>query len=236
MARGSRSWPRIVRGARSLPRLRACASARTRAHSAASWPRQPRKPKYPRSSPGARSAAIKAASITSVPEPHIGSRNSAPLAARGAEFLDPMCGSGTLVIEAALIAAERAPGLLRGYFGFLGWRGHDAALWARVRAEAQARSRGNDRAPRTIRGQDLDPLAIERARANADRAGVQALVQLEVQALSEAVPLAPPNADHPGLLCTNPPYGMRLEDRETARAVHRELGAVLRERFQGWNA
>src|SRR5207302_8852081 len=80
------------------------------------------------------------------------------------------------------------------------------------------------------------PLAIERARANADRAGVQALVQLEVQALSEAVPLAPPNADHPGLLCTNPPYGMRLEDRETARAVHRELGAVLRERFQGWNA
>ncbi|TLY62288.1 MAG: hypothetical protein E6K52_06015, partial [Gammaproteobacteria bacterium] len=90
-----------------------------------------------------------------------------PLAARGAEFLDPMCGSGTLVIEAALIAAERAPGLLRDYFGFLGWRGHDPTLWARVRAEAQARSRNSDGAPRTIRGQDLDPVAIERARGNA---------------------------------------------------------------------
>ena len=159
-----------------------------------------------------------------------------PLAARGAEFLDPMCGSGTLVIEAALIAAERAPGLLRDYFGFLGWRGHDPTLWARVRAEAQARSRNSDGAPRTIRGQDLDPVAIERARGNAGRAGVQTLVQLEVKPLSEAVPLEPLSADRPALLCTNPPYGVRLEDRETARALHRELGAVLRERFQGWNA
>jgi len=159
-----------------------------------------------------------------------------PLAARGAEFLDPMCGSGTLVIEAALIAAERAPGLLRDYFGFLGWRGHDPTLWARVRAEAQARSRNSDGAPRTIRGQDLDPVAIERARGNAGRAGVQTLVQLEVKPLSEAVPLEPLSADRPGLLCTNPPYGVRLEDRDTARALHRQLGAVLRERFQGWNA
>ena len=63
------------------------------------------------------------------------------LAAEGAGFLDPMCGSGTLVIEAALIAAHRAPGLGREYFGFLGWRGHDPQLWARVRAAAQAQVR-----------------------------------------------------------------------------------------------
>ena len=66
-------------------------------------------------------------------------------AARGAEFLDPMCGSGTLVIEAAMIAADRAPGLQRDYFGFLGWKGHDAPLWQRLceaaRARAQPRSR-----------------------------------------------------------------------------------------------
>ena len=59
-------------------------------------------------------------------------------AQRGAEFLDPMCGSGTLVIEAAMIAARRAPGLRREYFGFLGWKGHDAALWQRLKNEARA--------------------------------------------------------------------------------------------------
>ncbi len=55
------------------------------------------------------------------------------LAARGAEFLDPMCGSGTIAIEAAMIAADRAPGLSRQYFGFLGWRGHDSRLWDQIR-------------------------------------------------------------------------------------------------------
>src|SRR5580658_644027 len=57
-------------------------------------------------------------------------------AARGAEFLDPLCGAGTLVIEAAMIAARRAPGYARDYFGFLGWRQHDAALWQRVKSDA----------------------------------------------------------------------------------------------------
>ena len=60
------------------------------------------------------------------------------LVLRGAELLDPLCGSGTFCIEAALIAADRAPGLLREYFGFLGWRGHDAPLWERLRAERWA--------------------------------------------------------------------------------------------------
>src|SRR4029077_10604193 len=62
------------------------------------------------------------------------------LVSRGAELLDPLCGSGTFCIEAALIAADRAPGLKRDYFGFLGWRGHDAPLWERLRAEAQGRA------------------------------------------------------------------------------------------------
>ncbi len=157
------------------------------------------------------------------------------LAARGAEFLDPLCGSGTLVIEAAMLAADIAPGLDRDYFGFLGWRGHDAALWERVRAAARARIRGEygrDDGRILLRGADRDARAIDRARRNAERAGVGALVRFEVSSLSEARPVAGP----PGLLCTNPPYGVRLADRESARAVLRELGVVLRERFAGWDA
>lgn len=186
------------------------------------------------------------------------------MAAQGAQFLDPMCGSGTFVIEAALIAADRAPGLDREYFGFLGWEGHDPALWRQVLEEARLRAReGLESAVArglggALRGQDRDPSAVRHARANAERAGVQELVQFDVRALKDAAPgeraVSPAgeaearaaaagdaatrtdSAVPPGLVCTNPPYGVRLEDRETARAVHRELGMVLRERFQGWNA
>ncbi|MDE2263644.1 MAG: bifunctional 23S rRNA (guanine(2069)-N(7))-methyltransferase RlmK/23S rRNA (guanine(2445)-N(2))-methyltransferase RlmL [Gammaproteobacteria bacterium] len=167
------------------------------------------------------------------------------LAAAGAEFLDPMCGSGTLVIEAALIAARCAPSLRREYFGFVGWRGHDAELWRRVRSEAKARCLADTPPTTVIRGHDRDPAAVRDARANAQRAGIGAWVQLEVRPLASAAPARPggpeeeDSASRPssrGLLCTNPPYGVRLEDLDAARAVHRELGEVLRERFQGWHA
>jgi 23S rRNA (guanine2445-N2)-methyltransferase / 23S rRNA (guanine2069-N7)-methyltransferase len=151
-----------------------------------------------------------------------------------AQFLDPLCGSGTLCIEAALIAADRAPGLTRDYFGFLGWRRHDAALWARLRAEAEARARAGDATAVRVYGRDRDLRAIARARGNAARAGIAQLTHFESGALSGAMPPAGPTG--PGLVCTNPPYGERLTDREGARAVHQELGRVLRERFQGWSA
>ena len=151
-----------------------------------------------------------------------------------AQFLDPLCGSGTLCIEAALIAADRAPGLTRDYFGFGGWRGHDAALWARLRAEAEARARAGDVTGARVYGRDRDPRAIEHARGNAGRAGIAHLAHFETAALSGAAP--PAGAAGPGLVCTNPPYGERLADSEGARERHRELGRVLRERFQGWSA
>ena len=154
-------------------------------------------------------------------------------AATPAQFLDPLCGSGTLCIEAALIAADRAPGLTREYFGFLKWRGHDAALWNRLRAEAEARAHTGAASAVRLYGQDQDEHAIEHARANAKRAGVAQLLRLEIGALAAATP---PAARGAGLMCTNPPYGKRLTDRDAARSVHRELGAVLRERFQGWSA
>jgi 23S rRNA (guanine2445-N2)-methyltransferase / 23S rRNA (guanine2069-N7)-methyltransferase len=161
------------------------------------------------------------------------------LAAQPAEFLDPLCGSGTLCVEAALIAAGRAPGLTREYFGFLGWRGHDAALWARLRAEAasQAASGTASAAARiVVRGRDHATEAVRRTRENAQRAGVGELVHAETGSLADAAPLPSGAGRRPGLLCTNPPYGVRLEDRDRARSLHRELGALLRARFQGWQA
>ncbi len=158
------------------------------------------------------------------------------LAKQGAEFLDPLCGSGTFCIEAAMIAADRAPGLTRSYFGFLGWRGHDAALWERLRAEAEVRAQAGAGCGVSLRGQDRDALVVRGARENAARAGVAHLTEFGVAALRDAAPQSGRDPRLPGLVCTNPPYGVRLEDREAARVVHRELGAVLRERFQGWQA
>jgi 23S rRNA (guanine2445-N2)-methyltransferase / 23S rRNA (guanine2069-N7)-methyltransferase len=158
------------------------------------------------------------------------------LAKQNAEFLDPLCGSGTFCIEAALIAADRAPGLTRDYFGFLGWRGHDAPLWARLLREASDRAQAGAATTVTVRGQDRDAAAVRSARENAARAGVKPWVSFYGAPLAEAAPLLERAAGRPGLLCTNPPYGMRMEDHACAREVHRELGAVLREHFQGWSA
>ncbi len=151
-------------------------------------------------------------------------------AARGAEFLDPLCGSGTLVIEAAMIAAERAPALKRDYFGFLGWRGHDAPLWQRLLAEANQRARSS--VVSLIRGSDVDTRALAISAANAERAGVAALLHFEHQAVRSVQPATA----GPGFICTNPPYGERLGDAAQAAAVHAELGRALRERFAGWDA
>jgi 23S rRNA (guanine2445-N2)-methyltransferase / 23S rRNA (guanine2069-N7)-methyltransferase len=150
-------------------------------------------------------------------------------AARGAEFLDPLCGSGTLVIEAALIAAERAPALHRDYFGFLGWRGHDAALWQRLLDQARSLARGA--VASLIRGSDIDARALAIGAGNAERAGVAALVRFDKLSLGQVQPRS-----GSGLICTNPPYGERLGDGAQAREVHAELGRVLRERFAGWEA
>jgi 23S rRNA (guanine2445-N2)-methyltransferase / 23S rRNA (guanine2069-N7)-methyltransferase len=150
--------------------------------------------------------------------------------ARGAEFLDPLCGAGTLVIEAAMIAADRAPGLMRDYFGFLGWRRHDAPLWQRLLAEAGQRALAQ--IDSTVRGTDADQRAIAASSANAQRAGLSALVRFEHQRVEAVRPLTA----QPGLICTNPPYGERLGDPKQAVRVHAALGGALREHFAGWDA
>jgi 23S rRNA (guanine2445-N2)-methyltransferase / 23S rRNA (guanine2069-N7)-methyltransferase len=151
--------------------------------------------------------------------------------AQGGMLLDPMCGSGTFLTEGALIAADAAPALERGYFGFLGWRGHDVELWERLRAEAKARRAA--RIPRRcIFGSDIDADAVRMAIANGEHAGVSEWLHVEKRALGE---LSRPKADN-GLVVANPPYGERIGAESGLPALYSELGAVLRERFQGWQA
>jgi 23S rRNA (guanine2445-N2)-methyltransferase / 23S rRNA (guanine2069-N7)-methyltransferase len=151
------------------------------------------------------------------------------LAAAGAAFLDPLCGAGTFAIEAALIAAGRAPGLHRDYFGFLGWRGHDAELWQRLLAEARAAAVAAPAVTGAICGSDVDERVLAMAGANASRAGVDHLVEWRRTAVEDVRPSAPT-----GLVATNPPYGVRLGDASAARAVHHALGSTLRMHFVGW--
>jgi 23S rRNA (guanine2445-N2)-methyltransferase / 23S rRNA (guanine2069-N7)-methyltransferase len=152
-------------------------------------------------------------------------------AEQGGVLLDPMCGSGTFLTEGALIAADAAPALDRDYFGFLGWRGHDAELWERLRTEARAR-RAARPARRCILGSDNDSEAVRMAIGNASQAGVADWLHIEKRSLSD---VARPK-DKAGLVVANPPYGERIGAESGLPALYSELGAVLRERFQGWQA
>ncbi len=154
--------------------------------------------------------------------------------AAGGVLVDPMCGSGTLLIEAAWMAADVAPGLDREYFGFLGWLGHDAALWDRLLEEAGRRADEGKRALRSVFfGNDVDPHMVQVARHNAQRAGVAGFIQLERRDMTH---LEAPQATQGGLVVTNPPYGERLGDRAGMPALYRALGDTLRQRFAGWKA
>ncbi|BBL72277.1 bifunctional 23S rRNA (guanine(2069)-N(7))-methyltransferase RlmK/23S rRNA (guanine(2445)-N(2))-methyltransferase RlmL [Methylogaea oryzae] len=151
------------------------------------------------------------------------------VAADGGAFVDPMCGSGTLVIEAALMAADIAPGLLRDYFGLLGWRRHDVALWARLRTEAEERRRaGLERMP-GIYGYDQERRAVAAASANVQRAGVAKYVHIERRAMADSRR----QGDY-GLVALNPPYGERLGAEDDLAALYEQLGAVMRGQFEGW--
>ena len=137
----------------------------------------------------------------------------AALAAQGGSVVDPLCGSATLPIEAALIAADVAPGLTREFWGFLAWKGHDAAVWQELIEEAGGRrSAALSRLTRAAAlplafGYDNDKRAVTLARANITRAGLDGIVHVERRELSE---LAPPPRATSGLVVTNPPYGERL--------------------------
>ena len=133
-------------------------------------------------------------------------------------FCDPMCGSGTIAIEAALAAHNRAPGLQRS-FSAQKWRRADRSVWIQVAEEARALEYPG---PYEIYASDIDPEAVELSRANAARAGVAEDIRFSVSDACNFIP--PANA---GVLVTNPPYGERLLDRDTARQLYQDLGPAL---------
>jgi 23S rRNA (guanine2445-N2)-methyltransferase / 23S rRNA (guanine2069-N7)-methyltransferase len=154
------------------------------------------------------------------------------IAAAGGSFVDPMCGSGALAIEAALIAADIAPGLLRDTFGFERWKQHDADAWATVRAAAEEKRQVGLLTPGRIRGFDRDPVSIRDAEANAERAGLEKRLFFQRCEL-EKLPAAPAPT---GLVAVNPPYGERIGEADELRALYALLGERLRAGYRGWEA
>ncbi len=153
------------------------------------------------------------------------------LAAEGASLVDPMCGSGTLVIEAALIAADYAPGLLRDYFGFLGWKQHDADCWQQLIDEAEQRKHlGMQRLPKIV-GFDQSNVALSAAKTHVSNAGLHNMIHLERRDIDDA---APANSWAAGLLVCNPPYGERLGDWQETSALYKKMGEILKTQFKGW--
>ena len=143
-----------------------------------------------------------------------------------APLIDPMCGSGTIPIEAAMVARRIAPGLHRR-FAFENWPDFESSLWRDVVAAAE--SQVIPTSPVVIQGSDRDAGAVEAALANAKRAGVDADVQFAERPLSGITP-----TDEPGWIVSNPPYGVRVGDRDRLRNLYAQLGNVLREKCAGW--
>jgi 23S rRNA (guanine2445-N2)-methyltransferase / 23S rRNA (guanine2069-N7)-methyltransferase len=153
------------------------------------------------------------------------------LAATHPQLLDPMCGSGTLLIEAAMMAADVAPGLLRQRFGFSRWLQHDKGLWRELHAEAVQR-RDTGLAALTVRftGYDRDASVLQIAEQNSDRAGLAGVIDWREQDMVELGAPAP----GPGLLVTNPPYAERIGDETELMYMYRQMGERLKRQFGGW--
>jgi len=153
----------------------------------------------------------------------------------GGPLLDPMCGSGTLPIEAACIAADIAPGLARSYFGFLGWKGFDPQVWEALLEEARKRKEKGLAGLPTIVGYDLDPAAVTASIANVNRAGLRGRIHIEKRDIALVEPIGGRDGT-PGLMIVNPPYGVRMGDKAELGKLYEQLGDTLRERFPGWMA
>jgi putative N6-adenine-specific DNA methylase len=148
---------------------------------------------------------------------------------KDAPLIDPFCGSGTIPIEAALLAGGIAPGLRRR-FAFMDWPGFDAKLWEAMLARAnKALKRLHATGRPIIFASDRDAGAIEMACANAERAGAGDWIEFACQALSA---IQPPQ--QPGWIIANPPYGLRVSAGQDLRNLYAQLGNVLRKKCPGW--
>ena len=147
---------------------------------------------------------------------------------RKSPLIDFMCGSGTLLIEGAMMALKIAPGLHRKRFGFMNWKNFDQETWQRLVEESmdqEVQELGFE-----FFGYDIDRRAISIAKENAISAGVDHVIQFKRESVAT---IAPPVEK--GLIVVNPPYGARIGDEDNLRDVYRDLGFTLKHRFKGWD-
>ncbi len=157
------------------------------------------------------------------------------IAAEGGALADPMCGVGTFLIEAALMAADIAPNLKRERWGFSNWLGHVPAIWKKLHAEAEHRAvAGLAKPPLWIRGYEADPRLIQPGRNNVERAGLSDWVKIYQGELGSFEPR--PDQNQKGLVISNPPYGERLGDEASLLYLYQNLGERLRQACLGWEA
>ncbi len=146
-------------------------------------------------------------------------------------LVDPMCGTGTLLIEAALMYGDSAPGLFRNYFGFMGWLQHDSVLWQNLVDEAVSREKsGLEKEWPVITGYDCDPVVVNSARQNVERAGLEEYIRIKQAELTTLQP-----SGGKGMVLSNLPYGERLSEAEQVSNLYRAFGRICRQRFSGWD-
>ncbi|MDU6897227.1 MAG: bifunctional 23S rRNA (guanine(2069)-N(7))-methyltransferase RlmK/23S rRNA (guanine(2445)-N(2))-methyltransferase RlmL [Haemophilus parainfluenzae] len=154
---------------------------------------------------------------------------------KGTPLVDPMCGSGTLLIEAAQMEAQIAAQLHRLHWGFDCWKGHNQDAWDKVKAEAvqQAETYFNQNPKPHFYGFDLDHRVLKKAQKNAQNAGVAHLIQWKQ---GDVTALKNPSPDEVGTVICNPPYGERLGTTPALIALYSVFGQRLKNEFGGWNA
>ena len=154
---------------------------------------------------------------------------------RGTPLVDPMCGSGTLLIEAAQMEAQIAPQLYRLHWGFDFWQGHNQAVWKKVKEEALALAEAEKQRenPPHFYGFDLDHRVLQKAKQNAQNAGVAHLMQWQQ---GDVAAIKNPSPNVAGTVICNPPYGERLGTTPALIALYSVFGQRLKQQFAGWNA
>lgn len=148
------------------------------------------------------------------------------------QLIDPMCGSGTFLVEAAMMSLDMAPGLGRQYWGFKGWKQHDHRLWQQLMDFAKNRKKDPATLGIRFQGTDIEQKAIAASRECIKRAGLTNLIDVTMTPFQEHE--FEIDSEKPGLVICNPPYGERLGDEMTLIALYRELGEWVVNHVRGW--
>jgi putative N6-adenine-specific DNA methylase len=144
-------------------------------------------------------------------------------------IVDPMCGSGTILIEAAMMALNMAPGLHRRHFGFMDLLNFEEETWEKVVEEASSQELEN--LDFSFYGYDIDKRVLQAAKDNARSAGVDHVIQFKTESVTTLT--APVEK---GMIITNPPFGARLGDEDNLRDVYKDFSHTLKNQFKGWDS